>query len=60
MARGFTSAEGRVVQAFCYALDPSAGEERLIARFFGARRFAHNWAVSEIEADIGPAGRWRR
>ena len=44
--------EGRVVQGFSFALDPTDEQMVLINRFFGARRFAFNWALSQIKDSI--------
>ena len=46
--RRYVPAEGRRLQAFCFALDPSPGQLLSIVRHFGARRFAHNWAVERL------------
>jgi putative transposase len=44
--------EGWVVQAFCFALDLTPTQSGIVARHFGARRKAHNWALARIKADI--------
>jgi putative transposase len=44
--------EGWVVQAFCFALDLTADQSRIVARHFGARRKAYNWALGRIRADL--------
>jgi putative transposase len=38
------------LQAFSFALDPSDEQLAMIARFFGARRKAYNWALEQIKA----------
>ena len=41
------------MQCFEFALEaPPAAQAVLIERSFGARRFAHNWAVAAIKADL--------
>ena len=41
------------MQAFEFALEtPPAAQATLIERSFGARRYAHNWAVAQIQADL--------
>ncbi|MFH8386603.1 helix-turn-helix domain-containing protein [Kitasatospora sp. NPDC018058] len=39
-----------MVQAFRFALDPSAEGERRLRSHCGAARAAYNWAVSWVEA----------
>ncbi|MDT5125263.1 MAG: putative transposase [Mycobacterium sp.] len=51
MAR-FEVPDGWTVQAFCFTLDPSEEQSRLLARHFGARRKAYNWTVATLKADI--------
>jgi putative transposase len=51
MAR-FGVPEGRCVQAFRFTLDPADDQARSLARHFGARRKAYNWAVATLKADI--------
>lgn len=51
MAR-FEVPDGWCVQAFRFTLDPTDGQAQLLARHFGARRKAYNWAVSALKADI--------
>ena len=41
-----------MLQAFCFALDPTPDQHRALARHFGARRKAFNWARETIAADI--------
>lgn len=52
MPRRFTLPEGWVVQGFCFGLDPTPEQAVVLARFFGARRKAFNWALEQIKADI--------
>jgi putative transposase len=40
------------VQAFCFTLDPTEEQAASLARHFGARRKAYNWAVATLKADI--------
>jgi putative transposase len=51
MAR-FEVPEGWCVQAFRFTLDPTEDQARAMARHFGARRKAYNWAVATLKADI--------
>jgi putative transposase len=39
-----------VVQAYCFALDPNAGQEHALRSHCGAARAAYNWAVSWVSA----------
>ncbi len=51
MAR-FEVPEGWCVQAFRFTLDPTEDQARALARHFGARRKAYNWAVAALKADL--------
>ncbi|HEY9305264.1 MAG TPA: IS607 family element RNA-guided endonuclease TnpB [Mycobacterium sp.] len=51
MAR-FEVPEGFCVQAFRFTLDPTEEQARSLARHFGARRKAYNWAVATVKADV--------
>jgi putative transposase len=44
--------EGWSVQAFSFVLDPAAEQRQVLARQFGGRRRAYNWAVRQLRADI--------
>jgi putative transposase len=44
--------EGWSVQAFCFALDPSAEQAACLRRQFGGRRYARNWAVRTLKSDL--------
>jgi putative transposase len=48
----FKIPDGHTVQAFRFTLDPTADQARSLARHFGARRKAYNWAVDALKADI--------
>lgn len=48
----FEVPEGWTVQAFRFTLDPTEEQARALARHFGARRKAYNWAVATLKADI--------
>ena len=50
--RKYVPEPGCVLQAYSYALDPTPVQDRAIRNHFGARRFAHNWAVAQMKADI--------
>jgi putative transposase len=49
----FDVPEGWCVQAFRFTLDPTEDQASSLARHFGARRKAYNWAVATLKADIG-------
>jgi putative transposase len=51
MAR-FEIPDGWCVQAFRFTLDPTEEQAGLLARHFGARRKAYNWAVAALKTDI--------
>jgi putative transposase len=51
MAR-FEVPDGWCVQAFRFTLDPTEEQAWALARHFGARRKAYNWAVATLKADI--------
>ena len=51
MAR-FAIPEGWSVQAFCFALDPTPAQAACLRRQFGGRRYARNWAVRTLKADL--------
>jgi putative transposase len=48
----FAIPDGWSVQAFCFALDPSAEQAACLRRQFGGRRYARNWAVRTLKADL--------
>jgi putative transposase len=48
----YSPPEGQIIQAFTFALDPTPEQSIQIARFFGARRFAFNWTLAKINADL--------
>jgi putative transposase len=52
VAAGFRVPEGWSLQAFSFALDPSPGQLQVLARQFGGRRHAYNWAVRQLKQDI--------
>ena len=53
MPKRYEPPEGWDVQAFTYGLKEPSGEvARLLARSFGMRRFAHNWALETIKSDL--------
>lgn len=51
MAR-FEVPDGWCVQAFRFTLDPTEEQARSLARHFGARRKAYNWAVATLKGDL--------
>jgi putative transposase len=52
MAARYQAPEGWSVQAFSFALGPSAEQAGVLARQFGARRRAYNWTVRQLKKDI--------
>jgi putative transposase len=48
----FEHPEGWCVQAYRFTLDPTDAQAIALARHFGARRKAFNWAVATLKADI--------
>lgn len=42
-----------MVQAYRFALDPSPTQVRDLERHAGAARFAYNWALAQVKANIG-------
>ncbi|MEO6084564.1 MAG: IS607 family element RNA-guided endonuclease TnpB, partial [Umezawaea sp.] len=43
---------GMVIQAYRFALDPTAGQEAALRSHCGARRFAFNWGLAEVTANL--------
>ncbi len=52
MSPKYTPPEGQIIQAFTFALDLTPEQAASVARFFGARRFAFNWTLAQIKADL--------
>lgn len=50
--RRFEVPDGWVVQAFDFALDTTDWQAGVLARQFGGRRYAYNWAVRALKDDI--------
>jgi putative transposase len=49
----FALPEGWVARGFRFEVEPtSSGQWVLIWQHFGARRFAYNWALAQIKADL--------
>ncbi len=48
----YTPPDGWGLQGFSFALKPTRQQHQSIDMFFGARRFAHNWAVTQIKAQL--------
>lgn len=42
-----------VVQAYRFALDPSPGQEAALRSHCGAQRFAFNWGLGRVRANLG-------
>ena len=42
-----------VMQAYRFALDPTPAQARDLERHAGAARFAFNWALAQVKANIG-------
>ena len=43
----------RVVQAYRFALDPSPAQEAALRSHCGAQRFAFNWGLARVKANLG-------
>jgi len=51
--RTFEIPEGWVACGFRFEVAPTTGaQQELIGRHFGARRFAHNWALAQVKANL--------
>src|ERR1019366_2537126 len=48
----------RVVQAYRFALDPSAVQERALRSHAGAARFAWNWGLGKCQERYDAEGKW--
>ena len=48
----------RVVQAYRFALDPSAAQERALRSHAGAARFAWNWGLARCQERYAAEGTW--
>ena len=46
-----------VMQAYRFALDPTPAQVRNLERHAGAARFAYNWALAAVKANIGQSSR---
>lgn len=49
---GFEVPDGWAVQAFQFTLDPTLDQVACVRRQFGGRRYARNWAVATLKADL--------
>jgi putative transposase len=57
--RGWAGGGGvRVVQAYRFALDPSAAQERVLRSHAGAARFGWNWGLGKCQERYDAEGRW--
>jgi putative transposase len=51
--QSFEIPEGWVARGFRFEVEPTIGaQQELIGRHFGARRFAHNWALAQVKANL--------
>jgi putative transposase len=49
----FAIPEGWVARGFRFEVQPTtSGQSALIRKHFGARRFAYNWALSQVKANL--------
>jgi transposase len=48
----------RIVQAYRFALDPSAAQERALRSHAGAARFAWNWGLGKCQERYEAEGKW--
>jgi putative transposase len=49
---GCAAAEGQVVQAYRFALDPTDAQEQLLRSHCGAQRRAFNWGLGLIKMNL--------
>src|ERR1022692_1968458 len=47
-----------VIQAYRFALDPSAAQERVLRSHAGAARFAWNWGLAKCQERYEAEGKW--
>jgi putative transposase len=53
----FEIPQGWVARGFCFEVEPTtARQPALIRQHFGARRFAHNWALAQVKANLASRG----
>src|SRR5579875_1783924 len=52
MARRYAAPDGWTLKAFQFALDPTPEQWQTIRRQWGGRRYADNWAVRTLKADL--------
>ncbi|HZV49131.1 MAG TPA: transposase, partial [Candidatus Dormibacteraeota bacterium] len=52
MARKYAAPDGWTLQAFQFALDPTPEQWQVIRRQWGGRRYAYNWAIRTLKADL--------
>ncbi|HZV48733.1 MAG TPA: helix-turn-helix domain-containing protein, partial [Candidatus Dormibacteraeota bacterium] len=50
--RRYAAPNGWTLQAFQFALDPTPEQWQVIRRQWGGRRYAYNWAVRTLKADL--------
>ncbi|HZV51418.1 MAG TPA: IS607 family element RNA-guided endonuclease TnpB, partial [Candidatus Dormibacteraeota bacterium] len=50
--RRYAAPDGWTLQAFQFALDPTPKQWQTIRRQWGGRRYAYNWAVRTLKADL--------
>ena len=48
----------RVIQAYRFALEPSAAQERMLRSHAGAARFAWNWGLAKCAERYAAEGTW--
>jgi putative transposase len=51
-------AVGRVIQAYRFALEPSAAQEQMLRSHAGAARFAWNWGLAKCTERHAAEGKW--
>jgi putative transposase len=53
----FVVPEGWVARGFRFEVEPTtSGQPALIRQHFGARRYAHNWALAQVKANLAARG----
>jgi len=48
----------RVIQAYRFALEPSAAQEQMLRSHAGAARFAWNWGLAKCADRYAAEGKW--
>jgi putative transposase len=57
VVKRFEVPDGWIAKGYTFALDPAPEQLPAIARHFGARRFAYNWGLALVKAQMDEAAR---